>query len=259
MKRTIAALLTASLAFAAVRGEEVAYIGGTLKIPAGTEGALDTDDAKALRFQYGKETYTIPYASVSSMEFGQKVGRRVGATIALGATTLGLMALPMLFSKKKKHYLTIGFQNAEGANEAVIFELSKGLVRETILLLETRTGKRVELNDQEIQNNDVSHVVTEKAAVAQIATPTPLPDYKLTLESTPGAEIIIDGKPVGVAPLTTMLPQGSHLVLIRSDGHKPWTRTVLAKPGESQTITAELAPAQAPAVVAPAGYVIQGR
>lgn len=31
-------------------------------------------------------TYRVAYASITSMEFGQKVGRRVGATIALGIT-----------------------------------------------------------------------------------------------------------------------------------------------------------------------------
>jgi hypothetical protein len=78
------------------------------------------------------------------MEFGQKVGRRVGTTIALGATTLGLAALPMLFSKKKKHFLTIGYANAAGENEAIVLELAKDIVRSTLPILEARTGRQVE-------------------------------------------------------------------------------------------------------------------
>lgn len=92
-------------------------------------------------------TYTLPYERVSSLEFGQKVGRRVGSTVALGATTLGLAALPMLFSKKKKHYLTIGFKNEDGTNAAMVLELAKGTVRTTIPTIEARTGKKCALEE----------------------------------------------------------------------------------------------------------------
>ena len=94
-------------------------------------------------FWYDKGEYKIAYASIKEMEFGQKVGRRVGSTIALGITTLGIMALPLLFSKKKKHFLTIAFANDAGENEVVILELAKGVVRTTLPILEARTGKVV--------------------------------------------------------------------------------------------------------------------
>lgn len=56
-------------------------------------------------------------------------------------------ALPMLFSKKKKHFLTIAFVNAQGENEAIILELAKGVVRTTLPILEARTGKKVETEE----------------------------------------------------------------------------------------------------------------
>ncbi len=133
---------------AAVRGDKAAYVGGTLKdIKEGTKGTLNLDDAKVLVFDYGKGRYTIPYGRIKIMEFGQKVGRRVGATVALGVTTLGIGALPMLFSKKKKHYLTISFANDQGGNEAMVIELAKGVVRTVLPILEARTGKRVEMEE----------------------------------------------------------------------------------------------------------------
>jgi hypothetical protein len=79
------------------------------------------------------------------MEFGQKVGRRVGSTIAFGVTTLGIGALPMLFSKKKKRFLTIAYVNDSGGNEVGVLELAKGLVRPVLPVLEARTGKKVVL------------------------------------------------------------------------------------------------------------------
>ena len=141
-------LLHHSLALGAVRGDKAAYRGGTIStIPQGTQGVLDLSDAKELRFNYPKGAYKVPYDRITSMEFGQKVGRRVGTTIALGATTLGLAALPILFSKKKKHYLSVSFTNEDGSGGAMVLELAKSVVRTTLPTLEARTGKKVELEE----------------------------------------------------------------------------------------------------------------
>ncbi|MBI4875920.1 MAG: hypothetical protein HY822_14890, partial [Acidobacteria bacterium] len=130
-------------------GDKTAYVGGTVKeIREGAKGVLKLDDKKDLVFalEKGKE-YRVPYESIQTMEFGQKAGRRVGATVALGITTLGIGALPVLFSKKKKHYLTLSYRNAAGENEAMVLELAKGVVRTTLPKLEARTGKKVELEE----------------------------------------------------------------------------------------------------------------
>ena len=102
-KRTAVLLLAAVLAQstpAAVRGQHAAYIGGTAPIPRVMQGSLDTGDTKELQFHYGAGVYSIPYASITSMEFGEKVGRRVGVAIAITWVAL--------FSKKKRHFLTLG-------------------------------------------------------------------------------------------------------------------------------------------------------
>ena len=134
---------------AAVRGEKTAYVGGTVTaIPKDAQGVLNLDDKKELVFSYGKGgPFKLPYDKITTMEFGQKVGRRVGSTVALGVTTLGIGALPMLFSKKKKHFLSIAFTEADGSNGAMVLELSKGNVRSTLVTLEARTGKKVELEE----------------------------------------------------------------------------------------------------------------
>jgi hypothetical protein len=144
---TFAGITVSAATTAAVRGDKAAYVGGTVAtIKEGTAGVLNLEDTADLRFSFGTESeYRVPYSRITTMEFGQKVGRRVGATIAVGVTTLGIGALPMLFSKKKKHYLTIAFTNAAGGNEVMVLELSKGLVRTTLPILEARTGKKVEL------------------------------------------------------------------------------------------------------------------
>lgn len=154
MLRTTAVSLGLALLFhgglsGAVRGEKTAYVGGTVTaITQGTQGILNVDDRKELVFTYDKGgVFKLSYEKITSMEFGQKVGRRVESTVALGVTTLGVGALPMLFSKKKKHYLTIGFVEADGSNGVIVLELSKGNVRTVLPIMEARTGKKVELEE----------------------------------------------------------------------------------------------------------------
>jgi hypothetical protein len=157
------------LAYSAVRGDAAAYIGGTVtSIKKGEQGTLNLDSTKDLVFRYGNNgVYSLPYSSIREMEFGQKVGRRVGSTIALGVTTLGVMAIPMLLSKKKKHYLTVAFVGEKGGNEVAVWELATGVVRTTIPVLEARTGKKVDLQE---------HAETSHAAAAAVpATPPPAP------------------------------------------------------------------------------------
>jgi hypothetical protein len=138
-----------SPSLASVRGDKAAYVGGTVKtFKEGEQGLLVLDDTKELVFKYEKSAeFHLPYAQITSLEFGQKVGRRVGATFALGVTTLGVGALPLLFSKKKKHFLTIAFTEPDGQNGVLVLELSKNIVRTTLPILEARTGKKVEMEE----------------------------------------------------------------------------------------------------------------
>jgi hypothetical protein len=54
-----------------------------------------------------------------------------------------------LFSKKRRHYLTINFKNEEGKDQAVVFELGKDVTRTMIATLQARTGQKVEYEDDE--------------------------------------------------------------------------------------------------------------
>ena len=87
---------------AAVTGKEVMYVGGTIKgLPEATEGTVNTNDETKFIFNSEKGGFEIPYKSITSLEYGQKAGRRVGVAIVISVWAL--------FSKKRKHFLTIGF------------------------------------------------------------------------------------------------------------------------------------------------------
>jgi hypothetical protein len=126
------------------------YVGGTVSaIPNSTEAVLNLTDASKMDFKWKTGDWQIPYSSVTSLEYGQHAGRRVGATVALGVTTLGIGALPVLFSKKRPHYLTIAYTDSDGKAQAAIFELGKDAITTSLTVLETRTGKKLDYEDEE--------------------------------------------------------------------------------------------------------------
>jgi len=139
-------LMTAPLP-AAVRGDEALYVGGTIShlIPDKTEGKFDTSGETAAVFRSKKGEVTIPYRQILTLEYGQKAGRRVGAAIVVSPV--------LLFSKKRKHYLTVGFNDDHGKQQGAVFELSKGSVRSVLTILETRSGKSIEYESEEARKH----------------------------------------------------------------------------------------------------------
>jgi len=127
---------------AAVRGNKAMYVGGSLPIPEKQGGRLDTSGDSMLVFTWDKGKWEAPFKGITSIEYGQKAGRRVGAAVALSVVTLAGALL--LFSKKRKHFLTLGITDQAGKAQAAVFELSKGNYKQTLAALEARTGLKVE-------------------------------------------------------------------------------------------------------------------
>lgn len=130
----------------AVRGKKVMYVGGTIAgIPEATQGLLDTTDAKVLRFTSPKGNFDIPYDGVTSIEYGQKAGRRLGVAIVITVWAL--------FSKKRRHFLTVGFKDAEDKPQGVVLELPKGTPKSIITVLEARSGLKCEYESEEARKH----------------------------------------------------------------------------------------------------------
>jgi hypothetical protein len=155
MRRTVAvALLVAFTApsLLAVGGKNAQYIGGTLALKEKAEGKLDTSQETHLVFQAEKAPpVLIPYAAITELEYGQKAGRRVGA--ALGTALINPVGLVMLFSKKRKHFLSISYTDAAGKEQAGVFELGKDVIRTTLKVVETRSGKDIIYQDDEAKKS----------------------------------------------------------------------------------------------------------
>ncbi|MCW5963282.1 MAG: hypothetical protein KIT83_04525 [Bryobacterales bacterium] len=131
---------------AKVTGEEVMYVGGTVaNLPEATAGGMDIKDPQKLIFSSEKGGFEIPYASIKTLEYGQKAGRRVGVAIVITVWAL--------FSKKRKHFLTIGYDDAEDAPQGVVLEIAKGRAKTFITVIEARSGKKVEYESAEAKNH----------------------------------------------------------------------------------------------------------
>lgn len=150
-----------TFAFAAgVGSSKAAYIGGSTKerdFPGSKkeiEGTLDTGNENELRFTGEKQAkiYAIPYNKIIDMEYGQKAGRRVGAAVA-STILLGPVGLLFLMSKKKKHYVTIGYRDEADKEQVAVFELGKDLIRTTLPILEARSGKKMEYQDAKAEKS----------------------------------------------------------------------------------------------------------
>jgi hypothetical protein len=134
-------------AAASVSGREAMYVGGTIpNLPEGTVGSLDSTSEKAMKFNSPKGNFEIPYENITSLEYGQKAGRRLGVAIITGNVFY-------LLSKKRKHFLTIGFTDDNDKPQGVVMEIPKGTAKSFITILEVRSGKKVEYESEEAKKH----------------------------------------------------------------------------------------------------------
>jgi hypothetical protein len=134
-----------AVVWAGLGSNKAMYVGGTLTgVSEKTEGTpLTAEDAFTFEHKGGK--VTIPYNQINSLEYGQKAGRRVGMAIAISPI--------MLFSKKRRHYLTVGYLDEAKHQQAAVFELGKDIIRPTLSALEAKTGKKVDYQDDDARKS----------------------------------------------------------------------------------------------------------
>ena len=63
---------------------------------------------------------------------------------------MAVVISPMfLLSKKRKHFVTIGYADDQGKQQALVFRVDKNDIRATLVSLEARTGLKIQYQDQE--------------------------------------------------------------------------------------------------------------
>lgn len=127
---------------AAQPGVKAQFIGGTLSgVSAKSSARVDMTGEDALLFRCDKTETSIAYRRINSVEYGQNVSRRYAAAV--------LISPLLLLSKSRKHYVTIGYSDAGGKQQALVFRVEKGDIRSLLASLEARTGRRIEYQDDE--------------------------------------------------------------------------------------------------------------
>ena len=132
--------------FAADNGDHVEYVGGTISaLPTKTDGFINTHGEDLFLFQTKGVTVQIPYDKINVLEYGQRVSRRYAEAILLSPV--------FLLSKTRKHYLTVEFTDDRGKQQAMVFLVSKNDVRSLLVILEAKSGRRIEYQDDDARRS----------------------------------------------------------------------------------------------------------
>ena len=142
---SLSVLLTtvlASVLAAGQPGSRGEYVGGTEpQIKVKSSGVLQAIDDVYFVFVGRKVQVRVPYERINLLEYGQDVGQHFAAM---------MLVSPMFqLMKKRQHYLTIGFEDNEGRQQALVFRVSKDDIRIILVSLEAKTGQRVQYQDAE--------------------------------------------------------------------------------------------------------------
>ena len=135
-------LSTAAFNFAGPAGSRAEYIGGTRPdIPANNNGTLEVTNRVYLVFVSKHTQVKIPFDRINLLEYGQKVDRRYLAAVVISPL--------FMLAKKREHFLTVGFQDDDGQQQAMVFRVDKNDIRLALVTLEARTGQSVQYQDDE--------------------------------------------------------------------------------------------------------------
>jgi len=127
---------------AAGPGIKVQFVGGTVnEAGARSKCHVDFTGSEALLIHLGRTEFQIPYRKINTVEYGQSVSRRYAEAV--------LISPLLLLSKSRKHFVTLGYIDADGKQQALVFRVEKGDIRSVLAGLEARTGRRVEYLDSD--------------------------------------------------------------------------------------------------------------
>jgi hypothetical protein len=120
----------------------VEYVGGTLPaVASGAGGSMELSDSRYFAFYTKGTQVRVPYDRINLLEYGQKVDRRLLMAVVIS---------PMfLLAKSRKHFLTVGYTDDDGRQQAMVFRVDKNGIRAALVGLEARTGQKVQYQDPE--------------------------------------------------------------------------------------------------------------
>ncbi len=120
----------------------VSYVGGTLDgLKPGQEVSIDFGSRDMAGFSVARRQWSVPYRNINQIEYGQKISRNVAAAIVISPL--------FLLTKKRAHFVTVGYADPDGTQQAIVVRVGKADIRALLASLEARTGLRVTFLDDE--------------------------------------------------------------------------------------------------------------
>ncbi len=112
----------------------------------GTKGRLFMD-GESISFQKsGRKFFSLPAEAVNEIFYSRVSGRRIGAAI--------LVTPFLLFSKGRKHYMTLTFDDDGKQKGAVEFKLHKSNYRGVLRTVEQITDLTMKVDDEGVKDKD---------------------------------------------------------------------------------------------------------
>ncbi|MEJ2007565.1 MAG: hypothetical protein P8Z30_05300 [Acidobacteriota bacterium] len=108
------------------------YVAGTESMPKGCEGKLEVTGA-ALVFESAEGSITVPYASISHMEYGEKVSKQVRKM------KLNWAIKPSASRSKHEGYFTVLYSQ-KGETRAIILKVATDTMRPYLAEIDLKTG-----------------------------------------------------------------------------------------------------------------------
>jgi hypothetical protein len=123
-------------------GSRVLYVGGTVPgVRNRSDARIDLQQDDVFKLIAAGRSFLVAYKDVSTLEYGLRVSRRYVEAV--------LISPLFLVAKKKTHFLTIGYTDQDGKQQAMVLQVGKEEIRPLLVSLEARTGRRVEYQDDE--------------------------------------------------------------------------------------------------------------
>ncbi len=139
--RRVAIVLVLALPVFAIAGkDEVEFQGGTLQIKNGAKLRVNLTDEGAAVFA-GEGTVRVPWKGIKSIEYGQTASRRVTSAILLSPLAL--------FSKARKHYISLEWVDDQGQPQSAALRADKNNFRSILSALRAKSGLEVSCGDPE--------------------------------------------------------------------------------------------------------------
>lgn len=197
--------------------------------------SVDADWIRFLKDNEKEEYFSIPSTSVKELFYSRVSGRRIKTAI--------LVSPLLLFSKGKKHYMTMTFDDGGSQVGAVEFRLDKKNYRGVLRALEQVAGVTAKFDQEGVKAEEEGFAAAEEEVGAEDTTDVAQNERLATLEITSqpeGADIEINGAFAGMTPRSKQVKPGQYEVVITKQGFKSWRRTFEVGQGEAFPITVQL-------------------